>query len=86
MLPDSAALLWRLVAKGASPIVPLNEGEGGLPLYFVHSIGGEIASYSELARLLSSKQRIYGIQVPQEKLSAVSRVRSSQLLNITSTL
>jgi thioesterase domain-containing protein len=61
--------LWRFVARGASAIVPFNENGDRPPFYCVHSIGGEVTSYVELARLLGAEQQFYGIQAPKEKLS-----------------
>ena len=46
-------------------------GEGpGWPLYFVHSIGGEVTSFSPLAQKIGSDRKIYGIQAPKDKMSA----------------
>jgi acyl transferase domain-containing protein/thioesterase domain-containing protein/NADPH-dependent curcumin reductase CurA len=49
-------------------IVPFNEQGEGPPLYMVHSVGGEVASFRHLARLLGPDQRFYGIQAPPEVL------------------
>lgn len=56
--------------KELSVIVPFNEHGEGPPLYFVHSIGGEAASFRHLGRLLGPGQRFYGIQAPPEMQSA----------------
>jgi acyl transferase domain-containing protein/thioesterase domain-containing protein len=51
-------------------IVPFNEQGKGPPLYFVHSVSGEVASFRHLARLLGPEQKFYGIQAPPEMQSA----------------
>jgi thioesterase domain-containing protein len=51
-------------------IVPFNDDGNGLPLYFVHSIGGEVESFQALARLLAPEQRFYGVQAPEAKQNA----------------
>jgi amino acid adenylation domain-containing protein len=56
--------------KEFSVIVPFNEHGEGLPLYFVHSVGGEVASFRHLARLLGPEQPFYGIQAPPDMQSA----------------
>ena len=68
----AAALRGTETPKGKefSVIVPFNEHGKGLPLYLVHSVGGEVASFRHLARLLGSEQRLYGIQVPPEMQDA----------------
>jgi thioesterase domain-containing protein len=56
--------------KQFSVIVPFREHGKGLPLYLVHSMGGEVASFRHLARLLGPEQRFYGIQSPPEMQNA----------------
>ena len=57
------------MAKKSRPVVPLG-GEGtGLPLYLVHSIGGEVIYYRPLAERIGGDRKIYGIQAPKEKMS-----------------
>jgi thioesterase domain-containing protein/acyl carrier protein len=56
--------------KAFSVIVPFNEHGKGPPLYLVHSMGGEVASFRHLARLLGPEQRFCGIQVPPEMQNA----------------
>ena len=51
-------------------IVPFNEQGKGPPLYFVHSVTGEVVSFRHLARLLGPEQRFYGIQAPPEMQTA----------------
>ena len=62
--------IWRLVGKSTKPIVPINADGNHIPFYCVHSIGGEVTSFNELAQLLGPEQRFYGIQAPRQKLSA----------------
>jgi thioesterase domain-containing protein len=69
MVPDGKAALWRLVARGAGAIVPLNAARAGIPLYCVHSIGGEVTSFRDLAQRLGNEVPLYGIQAPKERLS-----------------
>ena len=57
--------LWRFVAKRSPSILPLNEGSTSCPLYFIHSISGELTSLLELVRLLGADGQINGVQVPQ---------------------
>jgi thioesterase domain-containing protein len=65
MALDGSAALWRLVATGASPIVPLNETREGIPFYCVHAIGGA-APPRELARWVGDDGPILGIRAPKE--------------------
>jgi thioesterase domain-containing protein len=58
-----------LVAKGADVIVPLNAAQAEIAFYCVHSIGGEVTSFRDLARRLGSEWPIYGIQAPKESLN-----------------
>jgi thioesterase domain-containing protein len=71
MVPDGKAALWRLIARDADAIVPLNARREGLPFYCVHSIGGDVTSFQSLARLLGNEASIslYGIQAPKQHLS-----------------
>ena len=48
--------------------MPLNDADTPCPLYFVHSISGELTSLHELVRQLGPARRIYGVQVPQDRL------------------
>lgn len=70
MTADSQSPLWRLVARKSHPIVPLGGEGSGWPLYFVHSIGGEVTSFSPLAKKIGSNRKVYGIQAPRDKMSA----------------
>jgi acyl transferase domain-containing protein/NADPH:quinone reductase-like Zn-dependent oxidoreductase/thioesterase domain-containing protein len=68
-----AAALGGTVApkpKEFSVIVPFTEDGQGPPLYLVHSLGGEVASFRHLARLLGPGQRFHGIQAPPERQNA----------------
>jgi acyl transferase domain-containing protein/NADPH:quinone reductase-like Zn-dependent oxidoreductase len=56
--------------KAMSVIVPFNEQGESPPLYLVHSVGGEVASFRHLARLLGPEIRLYGIQAPPEQQNA----------------
>ena len=57
--------LWRFVAKRSPSIVPLNEGCPSCPVYFIHSVSGELTSLLELVRQLGAVGQINGVQVPQ---------------------
>ncbi len=53
-------------------LVPLQAGlPGRRPLFCVHSVGGEVVSYRELARLLGADQPVYGLQSPDPPLRDV---------------
>ena len=46
-----------------SPIVQIQEGGGNrVPLFCVHSLGGEVLNYIELAHYLGPDQPVYGLQ------------------------
>ena len=50
-------------------LVPLQAGAPGRrPLFCVHSVGGEVVSYRELARHLGPGQPVYGLQSPDPPL------------------
>jgi thioesterase domain-containing protein len=68
MTTDSQSPLWRLVSKKAKAIVPLGGQGEGAPLYCVHSIGGEVFSFHLLAQKLGSERKVYGIQVPKDRM------------------
>ena len=69
LAPPLASPLWRLVARKSSPITALTNGAIGPAFYWVHSIGGGVTEYCPLARLLGPERKLYGIQVPIEKLN-----------------
>jgi thioesterase domain-containing protein len=53
-------------------LVPLQAGTPGRrPLFCIHSVGGEVVSYRELARHLGSGQPVYGLQSPDPPLRDV---------------
>ena len=53
-------------------LVPLQAGAPGRrPLFCIHSVGGEVVSYRELARHLGSGQPVYGLQSPDPPLRDV---------------
>src|SRR5580704_16063245 len=60
--------LFRLIAKRGSTIVPLAGNGGGSPFYCVHSIGGDVTTFRQLAQMLGTERRVYGIQAPRDKL------------------
>ena len=64
--PTIAALADRIrepqAAADKSCVIEIQRGDGGLPIFFVHGIGGNAVGFKELARLLGSDQPVYGIQ------------------------
>jgi thioesterase domain-containing protein/acyl carrier protein len=52
--------------KESRVIVPFNEHGKGPAFYCVHSLGGEVASFRHLARILGPEHKFYGIQAPPE--------------------
>jgi thioesterase domain-containing protein len=69
MASDGRSALWRLVARGAGVIVPLNATREGIPFYCVHSVVGDVTSFRDLARRLEGALPTYGIQAPKECLN-----------------
>ena len=55
-------ILEQFVARASSCLVEMQRGDGGMPIFFVHGIGGNVVAFRELARLLGSDQPVYGIQ------------------------
>jgi amino acid adenylation domain-containing protein len=47
---------------GDSPLVLLHAGSGHPPIFFVHTVGGEVWSYKALAQHLGEDQPVYGLQ------------------------
>ncbi len=45
-----------------SPLVELQRGDGGRPLFFVHPVGGNVFCYAQLAHHLGPEQPFYGLQ------------------------
>jgi thioesterase domain-containing protein len=69
MMQESQSPLWRLVVKQIKPIVPLAGDGKGSPLYWVHSVAGEVSLFLPLAQVMGTERRTYGIQAPTNKLS-----------------
>ena len=63
--------IWRLAVKRADPIVALNDGDIGIPIFCVHPISGDVAGLRPLAKRLG-RQRFHGIQVPKNKMNGGS--------------
>ena len=58
-----AARLRERLAAGNSCVVEIQKGSGsGVPLVFVHGIGGNVVGFRDVARLLGAEQTVYGIQ------------------------
>jgi thioesterase domain-containing protein/acyl carrier protein len=55
-------ILEQFVARASSCLVEMQRGDGRMPIFFVHGIGGNVVAFRELARLLESDQQVYGIQ------------------------
>jgi thioesterase domain-containing protein len=70
MALDRKAALWRLVDKNTDVIVPFTDAREGIPLFCVHSIGGDATSFGALAQHVGGQFPIYGIQVPKQHLNA----------------
>jgi amino acid adenylation domain-containing protein len=51
-------------SAAAGPLVPLSQGEGKLPLFLVHAVGGTVAGYAGLSQDLGGVFRVQGIQSP----------------------
>ena len=52
------------MASGASgPLVGLN-GDGDLPLFLIHPVGGTVFGYAQLARDLAGTFTVYGLEAP----------------------
>jgi thioesterase domain-containing protein/acyl carrier protein len=45
-----------------SSLIPIQEGAGGPPIFFVHWAGGSVLIYRELIQLLDPALRVYGLQ------------------------
>jgi amino acid adenylation domain-containing protein len=45
-----------------SPLVPIQPNGSQAPLFFVHTVGGQVYSYMELSRHLGQDQPFYGLQ------------------------
>ena len=62
---DGTAALFRLVARGASPVVPFNQTRKGIPFYSVHALGGGAPSHEFMCKL-GDDAPVFGIQAPRE--------------------
>ncbi|HVT15954.1 MAG TPA: non-ribosomal peptide synthase/polyketide synthase [Thermoanaerobaculia bacterium] len=61
------------LARGV--LVPLQAGlPGRRPLFCVHTVGGEVVSYRELARRLGAEQPVYGLQSPDPPIEEVEQM------------
>jgi thioesterase domain-containing protein len=69
MLADANAQIFRFVLKGAETVVPLVQREQGVPIYLAHSIGGDVGSYSALARSMADRFSIFGIQATKDVIN-----------------
>src|SRR5215469_18549858 len=70
MAGRSQSPLWRLLDKNAKTLLPLGGQGDGTPLYCIHSISGEVTSFTRMAEKLGTDRRIYGFQAPRDKMSA----------------
>lgn len=68
----AADQLLRFVLKRAEAIVPLTRKERDTNFYLVHSLGGDIGSYSPLAQLISSQFKVFGIQATKDVIESSS--------------
>jgi amino acid adenylation domain-containing protein len=59
---EALARLLRQVPAPFSPLVPIQRGGEGRPLFCVHPIGGNVLCYAELSRLLGPEQPFYALQ------------------------
>ena len=48
----------------AAPLVLLREGDASRPLFFVHSLAGDVWIYRELVSALKTESAVYGLQMP----------------------
>ena len=63
--PTIEALADRIGARSPaadSSIVEIQPGRGGIPIFFVHGIGGNVIGFRDLAHHMGADQRVYGIQ------------------------
>jgi thioesterase domain-containing protein len=70
MSADATGQLLRFVSKWAETVVPLAQREQGAPFYLVHSVGGDVGSYSTLARLMSERFSVFGIQATKDVIDS----------------
>jgi thioesterase domain-containing protein len=61
-------------------LVPLQAGSPERrPFFFVHSVGGEVMAYYELARRLGADQPVYGLQSPDPPLEDVREMAATYI-------
>ncbi|HEY4564908.1 MAG TPA: thioesterase domain-containing protein, partial [Thermoanaerobaculia bacterium] len=59
-------------AVGRGILTPIQTGSPDRrPLFCVHSVGGEVVAYHEMARLLGPEQPVWGLQAPDPPLEEV---------------
>ena len=58
----AARLRERLAAETSCVVEIQKGGDSGVPLVFVHGIGGNVVGFRDVARLLGPEQTVYGIQ------------------------
>jgi thioesterase domain-containing protein len=59
-----AAELDKPTGKETDSLVLLREGDRDRPLFFIHSLGGDVWIYRELVRRLQTDAAVYGLQLP----------------------
>ena len=55
-------LLEQFAAGESTCLVEMQRGDGGMPIFCVHGIGGNVVGFRDLARCLGSDQAVYGIE------------------------
>ena len=65
----TVAGLARLLRQAAprqrrEPLVEVQTGHGGIPVFFVHPVGGDVLCYLDLARELGPDRSVYALQAP----------------------
>lgn len=50
--------------EAAAPLVLLREGDPSRPLFFIHSLAGDVWIYRELVAALKTESAVYGLQMP----------------------
>ncbi|MFL6236491.1 MAG: amino acid adenylation domain-containing protein, partial [Thermoanaerobaculia bacterium] len=71
----------RLSGRGA--LVPLQTGSPGRrPLFCIHSVGGEIVAYRELARGLGADQPVWGLQTPDPPIETIEEMAARYIADV----
>jgi thioesterase domain-containing protein len=71
----------RLSGRGA--LVPLQTGAPGRrPLFCIHSVGGEIVAYRELARGLGADQPVWGLQTPDPPIETIEEMAARYVADV----